>query len=154
MSDKEANFEKALDKIFDVESKEDLEKIKNLPTYDTKVPEEKKNDIDFIRANLYKLSDRGMEALEHIAMLSRDMESPRGYEVVTQLLRTISEVNKDLLNIQKTDVEIKKLEGEEKKSTPCEQEHLLLTTNQLQKIIKQNGKVTAIEALPLQVSQE
>ena len=66
------------------------------------VPEDKDPDIDFEtgRKNLYNLLDKGNEAIDGILNLAEEGEHPRAYEVAGQLIKTVSEVSQNLLDLQ------------------------------------------------------
>ena len=66
------------------------------------VPEDKDPDIDFEtgRKNLYNLLDKGNEAIDGILSLAKEGEHPRAYEVAGQLIKTVSEVSQNLLDLQ------------------------------------------------------
>ena len=66
------------------------------------VPENKDPDIDFEtgRKNLYNLIDKGNEAIDGILGLAKEGEHPRAYEVAGQLIKTVSEVSQNLLDLQ------------------------------------------------------
>ena len=66
------------------------------------VPEDKDPDIDFEtgRKNLYNLIDKGNEAIDGILNLAKEGEHPRAYEVAGQLIKTVSEVSQNLLDLQ------------------------------------------------------
>jgi len=62
---------------------------------------EEKIDVDYsvVRQNLYELVDTGKDAVEHILSVAKAGDSPRAYEVVSQLLKTVAEMNKDILEV-------------------------------------------------------
>ena len=66
------------------------------------VPNDKDPDIDFEtgRKNLYNLLDKGNEAIDGILSLAKEGEHPRAYEVAGQLIKTVSEVSQNLLDLQ------------------------------------------------------
>ena len=66
------------------------------------VPEDKDPDIDFEtgRKNLYQLIDKGNEAIDGILGLAKEGEHTRAYEVAGQLIKTVSEVSQNLLDLQ------------------------------------------------------
>ena len=66
------------------------------------VPEDKDPDIDFEtgRKNLYNLLDKGNEAIDGILNLAKEGEHPRAYEDAGQLIKTVSEVSQNLLDLQ------------------------------------------------------
>ena len=72
------------------------------PNTQLTVPEDKDPDIDFEtgRKNLYNLIDKGNEAIDGILNLAKEGEHPRAYEVAGQLIKTVSEVSQNLLDLQ------------------------------------------------------
>ena len=66
------------------------------------VPENNDPEIDFEtgRKNLYNLLDKGNEAIDGILNLAKEGEHPRAYEVAGQLIKTVSEVSQNLLDLQ------------------------------------------------------
>jgi hypothetical protein len=58
-------------------------------------------DFKYARANLYDIIERGSEALNNIVDLASQSQHPRSYEVVADLIRTLSQTNKDLLMLNK-----------------------------------------------------
>ena len=66
------------------------------------IPTDKNPDTDFEvgRENLYKLLDKGNEAIDGILALAKEGEHPRAYEVAGQLIKTVSEVSQNLLDLQ------------------------------------------------------
>ena len=76
--------------------------VKTEPKKDLIVPEEKDPEIDFEtgRKNLYNLIDKGNEAIYGILNLAKEGEHPRAYEVAGQLIKTVSEVSQNLLDLQ------------------------------------------------------
>ena len=76
--------------------------VKTEPKKDLIVPKEKDPEIDFEtgRKNLYNLIDKGNEAIDGILNLAKEGEHPRAYEVAGQLIKTVSEVSQNLLDLQ------------------------------------------------------
>ena len=66
-------------------------------------------EIDYkeARSNLKDVIGKGKEALENLLTMAKDLDSPRAYEVVGQLIKTISDVNKDLIDIHKRNKDIR-----------------------------------------------
>jgi hypothetical protein len=55
------------------------------------------NDFNDARTNLKELISNGMDALDGIMKVANASDSPRAYEVAALLLKTVSEMNKDLI---------------------------------------------------------
>ena len=83
------------------EESNELEVIQK-ETKDLVVPDDKDPEIDFEtgRKNLYNLIDKGNEAIDGILNLAKEGEHPRAYEVAGQLIKTVSEVSQNLLDLQ------------------------------------------------------
>lgn len=58
------------------------------------------DDYEFVRDNIKELIEKSSNALDHLLDIAKDSESPRAYEVLTQLIRTVTDQNKDLIEIQ------------------------------------------------------
>ena len=68
---------------------------------DKEINPEMENDFKYARENLYNIIERGTDALNGIVDLANQSQHPRSFEVVADLVRTLSGANKDLLDIQK-----------------------------------------------------
>jgi hypothetical protein len=95
------------------------------------------DDYEYARNNLRGLIENGKHAIENIIFLAKEGESPRAYEVVGQLIKTLAETNKDLLDLAKKSKELK---GEEKSQPTQVNNNLFVgSTAELQKLLKNNG---------------
>lgn len=56
-------------------------------------------DYDFARGNLRKVLVQAMSLLPNAISLAREAESPRVYESTSAFIKTIADINKDLLEI-------------------------------------------------------
>jgi len=100
------------------------------------VPENKDPDIDFEtgRKNLYNLIDKGNEAIDGILNLAKEGEHPRAYEVAGQLIKTVSEVSQNLLDLQD---KLKKIKDVPDKGPKSVTNALFVgSTTELQKMLK------------------
>ena len=66
------------------------------------VPEDKDAEVDFDkgRENLYKMLDKGNDAIDGILALAKEGEHPRAYEVAGQLIKTVADMSKGLMAMQ------------------------------------------------------
>lgn len=67
-------------------------------------------DFNYVRNNIKELIDNGSSAVDEILKVAKAGDSPRAYEVLGQLLKTVSEMNKDLLDLYQKSKAIKKEE--------------------------------------------
>ena len=117
--------------------KNPLEIIKDKPV-PAVVPENAEVETDFEtgRGELYKLLEKGNEAIDGILALAKEGEHPRAYEVAGQLIKTQSEVAQNLLDLQDKLKKIKDI----KELGPKNVTNALFvgSTTELQKMIKNN----------------
>jgi len=64
------------------------------------------SDYDFSRDQYHNLVSKGNDALDELLSVAKESESPRAFEVTAQLMRTISDTTKELLQLQKTKKEV------------------------------------------------
>lgn len=78
------------------EKKEDKKEIQKI-----EIPKDDKAEIDFleVRKNLKGLISTGEEAIEGILKVAQEGDSPRAYEVAATLIKTVSEINRDIIDI-------------------------------------------------------
>lgn len=113
-----------------IEPKPETPKQEILVPTDDKVD----NDFKYTRENLYNIIELGNAALEEMVDVAKQSESPRAYEVVSDLLKAIVSANKDLLDLSKKKKELEAPEEEEKEGV-TNNNLFLGSTEQLQKLI-------------------
>lgn len=105
MSEYKSSEEK-LSKILDIAKSEKiiLENTENPLVKEVKIKrkDQVRQDFDSARKNMKELINKGFESLDGIMKVAEAGDSPRAYEVASILIKTISEVNTDLMNIHKT----------------------------------------------------
>ena len=123
---------------------DDISKALNLPPLDGEVVQpkpvvlrdtstDKENDFRYARENFYNVIEKGTQALEDMLDIAKSSEHPRAYEVVSTLMKTLVDANKDLVSMAK---------DREKESSPEETKvvtnnNLFVgSTNELQKMLK------------------
>jgi hypothetical protein len=95
------------------------------------------DDFDYARKNLRDLIDRGQEAIDGIMVIAREGEHPRAYEVIGQLINTISSANKDLLELSKKYKDINDESSGHEATTQVTNNSLFVgSTAELQKMIR------------------
>ena len=106
MNDPFENISKALDVDFIPDSKED----KKLIAKEIKRTKEEvlNNDFDSARLNMKDLINNGMDALDGIMKVATASDSPRAYEVAALILKTVAEMNKDLMTLHEKSENIQK----------------------------------------------
>lgn len=95
------------------------EEKKESPIVKINIDESKQTEVDFqqVRKNLKHLASTGEEAIEGILKVAQEGDSPRAYEVAATMLKTVSDINKDLMQIHHTMKMIEKPSVTEKNTT-------------------------------------
>jgi len=129
---------------------ENFEKIFNLPEsandfskQEVIVPKDHQeetidNDFRYARENLYGIIEKGSDALDELVELAKQSQSPRAFEIVSQMVKTLTDSNKDLLELQRKN----KLLKQEEQKGPNNVTNALFVGNtaELQKLLKDNKK--------------
>jgi hypothetical protein len=68
------------------------------------------DDATYARENIRGLIENSVPTLQNLIKIANDSQHPRAYEVVTQLVKTISDLNKDLMEIHKKEQDLTKPE--------------------------------------------
>ena len=69
------------------------------------------DDFEYARGNIINTIEKGNEALQGILDVAGMGQHPRAYEVAANLVKTMVEANKDLLDLTKKKKEIEKVEN-------------------------------------------
>ena len=87
------------------------ESIINTPHEDDDI----KADYNLSRRTFRDLINKGNSAMESLTDLAKESESPRAYEVLATMMRTVADTTKDLYDLQK---KTKDLKGQDKNDQP------------------------------------
>ena len=82
--------------------------------YETNEVEDQKEDYNLSRRTFRDLINKGNSAIEDLTDLAKESESPRAYEVLATLMKTVSDATKDLYDLQKKTKELKKIDDKGK----------------------------------------
>ena len=74
-----------------------------------------KADYNLSRRTFRDLINKGNDAMESLTDLAKESESPRAYEVLATMMRTVADTTKDLYDLQK---KTKDLKGQDKNDQP------------------------------------
>jgi hypothetical protein len=95
-------------------------------------------DTETARDSLQKLMKKGSDAVDEILNVASASEHPRAYEVAGQLIKTMSEVAKDLVNIHKIKKDTERSDAP-KAATIGKQTNVFVgSTTELMKYMKTN----------------
>ena len=125
-----------LNDTFEVEVVED-----SLPIESSDDSDDRKEDTqtDYVqsRDNFYELVEKGKEALDGAMDIARETDQPRAYEVVAQLLKNVTDTNKEIIELQKR---MEDLKAHERKlgNTNINNALFVGSTADLQKMLQDN----------------
>ncbi len=103
-------------------------------------------DYAEVRDNLKNIIGTGLNAIDGILSVASEGESPRAYEVVSQLIKSVTDANKDLIGLHE---QMKKLDEDTggRSSGPVTNNSIFVgSTKELQKLVKNNFKQLEDEA--------
>lgn len=95
-------------------------------------------DTEFARTNIRSLVTKGNTAIDEILKVAEASEHPRAYEVAAGFIKTISDLNKDLLQLQKTKKELEPKQADGPKSINVDKAVFIGSTADLLKQIKES----------------
>lgn len=93
-------------------------------------------DTDFARQNIRGLIDKGAAAIEELAVVARDSQHPRAYEVMAGMLKNLAEMNKDLLDLQKKKQDLTGVKESTSKDVNIDKAVFVGSTAELMKLLK------------------
>jgi len=126
-----------LNKLFNIEETKQEALPVLMPSQSLEL--DKEDDYQLARATLRKLIVKGEDTLDEMINLAKNSEHPRTYEVAGQLIKTMSDVAKDLLELQK---KVKDLNSENDKPSIGTQNNVVFagSTSELMKLLKKNNE--------------
>lgn len=99
------------------------------------VPKENENDYQYARENFYNVIEKGTQALEDMLDVAKASEHPRAYEVVSTIMKTLVDANKDLVAMSDKKVKDSEKQNEPEKGT-VNNNLFVGSTAELQKMLK------------------
>jgi predicted house-cleaning noncanonical NTP pyrophosphatase (MazG superfamily) len=97
-----------------------------------------RKDYEYSRGTLTNLIDKGQEAIDNILELAQETDSPRAYEVVGQLIKTVTDSAEKLMDVQK---KLKELEQEKQAQSVTNNALFVGTTNEVLTLLKNELKL-------------
>ena len=145
MKDAKTNMEKTMEDILELSP--DTQTMKEVLTNGEILPARElinsenitDEDFEYARDNLKEIIDNGQNVIEELSTIASTSESPRAFEVLSALMKTIVDANKDLLELQSKVKRIKKESGEVQPKNVTNA-LFLGSTKDLQNLLKDNTK--------------
>ena len=92
------------------------------------------------RETYHKLVEKGTDALDYILEVAKQTDEARAFEVVGQILKATSDVNKELLDMQKKMIEIKEIEIKSGPKNVTNNTLFIGSTKDLQQFLKVDNR--------------
>ena len=109
-------------------------------------------DYRDVRDNLHHIIDSGQVAIDGILRVASEGESPRAYEVVSQLIKSVSEANKDLIDLHKKMKDIKKEDPDTQQAQNITNNTLFVcSSKELQDMVKKQAKQIQDDVIDVEV---
>ena len=105
----------------------------DLSNYPDRQKMDQRKDYTEVRDNLKDVIDNSKVAIDGILKVASESDSPRAYEVVSQLLKTATEANKDLRDVHK---QMKDLEKDETTKRVTNHAFFVGSTKELQDLVQ------------------
>lgn len=107
----------------------------------TQTTDNQKTDYEYSRDTYYELIEKGKDALESMIDVARESEHPRAFEVLSGMIKNISDVNDRLMDLNKKNKELNAKETV--KQIENQQNNFYLSTAELQKMMTQGETIDA-----------
>lgn len=129
-----------LSEIFDVEPIQTVEPlpVAQLSTDVVPVGDEVETDAALARKNIKSLLDKGSNAIDNLLLVAQESEHPRAYEVAANFIKTLADLNKDLLDVQKKKSDLRPQQTTNNQSINVEKAVFVGSTAELLKQIREN----------------
>ena len=101
--------------------------------------EKNKSDYEYSRDTYYELLEKGKESLETMIEVARESEHPRAFEVLSNMIKNLSDVNDRLMDLNKKNKDIN--QEEQVKQLNTTNNVFLGSTSELQKLLKEESMV-------------
>lgn len=127
-----------LSEIFDIEPIKIEQTNTEIVEVQTNIIHEDELESDFgiARNNIKNLLSKGDSAIDNLIKVAEESEHPRAYEVVATLMKTMADLNKDLLDLRKKKQDISGIKPVETNQTNIDKAVFVGSTTDLIKLLK------------------
>lgn len=103
-------------------------------------------DYEYSRDTYYELIEKGRESLELMIEVARESEHPRAFEVLSGMIKNISDVNDKLMDLNKKNKDIKQEPKQIGQDGATTNNNVFIgSTADLQRILRDEEKVIDVE---------
>lgn len=134
------NKNDSLDEALGIETPKAVQIIEPIKEIIINTPHEEddiKADYNLSRKTFRSLIDKGNAAMENLTDLAKESESPRAYEVLATMMRTIADTTKDLFELQNKNKNLRKEDNLKQEQITVERAVFVGSPSDLLKRIKE-----------------
>ena len=106
-----------------------------------------KTDYEYSRDTYYDLIEKGRESLDLMIEVARESEHPRAFEVLSNMIKNVSDVNDKLMDLNKKNKEITQSKTSEQKAITNNNVFIGSTTD-LQRLLLKSEEEKVIDVSP------
>jgi|SRR6056300_152890 len=111
-----------------------VQQVEVVPVSEKKLEnKDSEKDFQYARENFYNVIEKGTYALEEMLEVAKASEHPRAYEVVSTIMKTLVDANKDLVAMSNKQTEY---QPKEMKPGTVNNNLFVGSTSDLQKVLK------------------
>jgi len=107
-----------------------------------------KSDYDYSRATYYELIDKGRESLDLMIEVARESEHPRAFEVLSNMIKNISDVNGKLMELNKKTRDVTQSDNKQDQKAITNNNVFIGSTTDLQRLLMKNDDEKVIDVSP------
>tara|TARA_B100001057_G_C22853361_1_gene951843 strand:+ start:2719 stop:3099 length:381 start_codon:yes stop_codon:yes gene_type:complete len=101
-----------------------------------KPDENVENDYEYSKRTYYDLIEKGQNALDDMIDVARNLEHPRAYEVLSGMIKNVSDVNDRLMDLNKKKKDFYKNDIKQIEGTTTNNNLFVGSTTDLQRMLK------------------
>ena len=118
----------------------------------TKQPDNVSNDYNYSRQTYYDLIEKGKESLDLMIEVARESEHPRAFEVLSGMIKNVSDVNDKLMDLNKKN---KDISAEEIKKIEKTTNNLFVgSTAELQRMLQDDETMSNVVDITPQLNKD
>ena len=118
----------------------------------TKQPDNISNDYNYSRQTYYDLIEKGRESLDLMIEVARESEHPRAFEVLSGMIKNVSEVNDKLMDLNKKN---KDISADDIKKIEATTNNLFVgSTAELQRMLQDNDELSNVVDITPQLNKD
>lgn len=104
------------------------------------------DDYKYSRATYYELLDKGRESLDLMMEVARQSEHPRAFEVLSNMMKQMADINDKLMDLNKKEKDIKKKEEDTSGAKQITNNNVFLSTVDLQRLLVSEDNIIDVES--------